>query len=687
MQVPKFFRRSLYILGGMIAVVILVLAVLAFVQIPLDLTKHKGLLESAATLAIGRTVTVDEKIGVTTSLRPVFTLEGLRIGNPKNFQTGDFAQMKRVELQVRVLPLLAGKLHIGMFSVKGVSVVLLENEEGVVNWSSRTPEKSSSDETPPRPKQEPEKGQRELASDSLVLEELTLEDISVSYRNFSMEEPLDFHIEECTGAALAGKPFTLSIKGTLFQHPFTTAVKAGSLEELLEESRSWMEIRMDIAETRFDLTGDINISEANTKLQMKASVKGDRLDSLDGLLKLDLPSLESYGASALFTMRKKHYELSDLEVYVRESKLTGRMVLDSSGTRPLATIELIAPAIQLDDFDLGDWSPEEGDSEAPIRAEAKSKEIADGATNRAKETPVMSTGGEGSREELFSPKVLGSLGAQLNVTVEKVLSGNDELGSGRLAATVKEGRLSIDPVELNIPGGSFYFATSIKPGREASDASVRAVLENFDAGVLARRANPQTNMGGILNLNMELKSSARRFDELLGNGNGFVGFSGRPENLKAGVVDLWAVNLIAAIVSRGEEDGSKINCVIGRWNMEDGLLKPEVFVIDTSKIRICGEGQVNFKDKHIDMKVAPTPKKPEFFSLATPLEVTGEFSDFGVGVQTGGIVGTAVRFLTSPIHVPLRRLVGKGLPADGEDVCSMDIGPESRPAKPPAGCK
>jgi len=85
--------------------------------------------------------------------------------------------------------------------------------------------------------------------------------------------------------------------------------------------------------------------------------------------------------------------------------------------------------------------------------------------------------------------------------------------------------------------------------------------------------------------------------------------------------------------------------------------------------------------------MAPTPKKPEFFSLAAAAEVTGNFADLGVGIQSGGLLGTAVRFIASPVTVPLRRLFSKDLPADGGDVCDMAIGPENRTAVVPTGCK
>jgi len=240
---------------------------------------------------------------------------------------------------------------------------------------------------------------------------------------------------------------------------------------------------------------------------------------------------------------------------------------------------------------------------------------------------------------------------------------------------------------LNLPGGSFSLKASLNPDPAAPDASIRAVMDNFDFGVLVRRINPDAKMGGTISLDVDLTSTATSFDDLMAKGNGHFDFSGHLENLKAGIIDLWAVNLLAAIVSRKDENQSTINCVIGYWTMQDGVLTPDVLVIDTTEIRICGKGSIDFREQQISLNVAPTPKRPEFFSLATPIKVQGSFENFGLGIQSGGLVGTVFKFMTSPMHVPIRRWTGEELPEDGSDVCGMLIGPEGRSSEPPAGCK
>ena len=659
--------------------ILLILIILTIVPITIDLSEHKVAVEAAATRALGRSVKVEDKVAITTSLQPYLSLEGLRIGNPKGFQDGDFLQVKNAGIQVRVLPLLRGKLHLSDINLKGLSVLLVENEKGAVNWSFS----SSDDSSPKSPSQahpQSEKSELELESDSLVLEKLLLEDISVDFRRPGMTEPLQFKIEECKGVKIPGKHTTLSMRGMLLKEPYTATVEIGSLRELLEENRSWMEIKMVISKTRFDFAGAIDLAQANKSLNLKAAVAGDRLDSLNGLLSLDLPPLQSYRVGAQLTLQKQRAELSDFVLQVGQSKLVGKMNVDKSGGRPKSTIELSAPLIQLNDFDVADWSPQKRDSEKPPPESDKKKESGTVASKNQKSSSEEKT------YELLRPAILGKFDVQLNLKVDKVLSGGDELGSGSLSATLKEGRFSIDPVKLNIPGGSFSLSATLKPDIKAPEASIRTVMKNFDFGVLVRRTHPKAEMGGLINLDLDLKSSAGSFDKLMANANGYVDFSGRLENLKAGIIDLWAVNLIAAVVFNDNENQSKINCVVGRWTMKNGLLKPDVFLIDTSKIRICGKGQVDFKKEHIALKMVPTPKKADYLSLATPIEVNGKFADFGAGIQVGGLIGTSVNLITSPVTKTLQKLFGKELPADGKDVCAMPIGPVNRSAKPPAGC-
>ena len=202
-------------------------------------------------------------------------------------------------------------------------------------------------------------------------------------------------------------------------------------------------------------------------------------------------------------------------------------------------------------------------------------------------------------------------------------------------------------------------------------AEVTAHIDRFDYGVLARRIDPQTDVRGRISLDVGLKSRAKNLDSMMQHASGHFDFALWPETIEADIFDLWAVNLFSTVtrsVDKGPE--SKVNCAFVRLAMTEGVMSEREILIDTSRMRVSGRGKVDFRTETIDMSFAPSAKKPEFFSLGTPIEVIGRFSDFGVEVGSGSIAGTVIKFVTSPLHVPIRRLFTTPLPEKGEDVCA-----------------
>jgi hypothetical protein len=88
------------------------------------------------------------------------------------------------------------------------------------------------------------------------------------------------------------------------------------------------------------------------------------------------------------------------------------------------------------------------------------------------------------------------------------------------------------------------------------------------------------------------------------------------------------------------------------------------------------------------LTAAPKAKRPEFFSLATPLKASGSFDDLRVGMKGGALaIGTtAVGFALSPVTVPLKRLLREDLPEDGSDICQLPIGPHEGELEDLPGC-
>jgi AsmA protein len=119
---------------ALLVLLLLALLVVTLLRIPLDLSRYKPLAEDAMSEALGRQVSIDGDMVVTTSLWPYFELGGLRIANPVDFPQGDLAVMDRARISVGILPLLQRRVEIREFRVSELTLDLVRMADGEANW-------------------------------------------------------------------------------------------------------------------------------------------------------------------------------------------------------------------------------------------------------------------------------------------------------------------------------------------------------------------------------------------------------------------------------------------------------------------------------------------------------------------------------------------------------------------------
>ncbi len=462
-------------------------------------------------------------------------------------------------------------------------------------------------------------------------------------------------------SALPGKPVAMTLDGKIDKTPINIGIHGMELiNYVMNPKQLPVTIKVEAAGTRVDFKGKLAMPVSKKDITLGMTIKGEKLDSLDELLGVDLPPLGPYSLAAQFGMHGKGYDLSNLRIKIGTSDLTGRMNLDMTGDKPNAEVELVSSLLQINDFDMGDWSPEEktapAEKQDAAAEEGKSKQ--ENAENNEKVASML------------SPEALARANVHLLVRMNKVMSGKDTLGNGRLEASLKDGRFSIDPLELTFADGTARAEFSYYPTARDAEIHLGATVDRLDLGIPARRIKPETKMGGTLNLDILLDATAPTLDQLLANGRGHFDLAFVPENFDAGLIDMWAVNLLSSLASETDgEPNSIINCLVASFGMVDGIMQERIIFIDTTNMSIEAEATINFKTRQLKMLAVPKAKRPEFFSLATPVKVSGKFDDFGIGINVVRLTGTVASFVTSPVHVPLRRIFAKKRPEDGKEAC------------------
>ncbi|MGD8615009.1 MAG: hypothetical protein PVI91_04975 [Gammaproteobacteria bacterium] len=376
------------------------------------------------------------------------------------------------------------------------------------------------------------------------------------------------------------------------------------------------------------------------------------------LLNVYLPTFGPYRLYGELGSRPSGYYVRNLELTVGASTLIGKLDLETARLPPRLDLSLLAPCIRLDDFDTGDWSAT-GERRRP------------GDDRRSAGAAEVEVESPRPGRPLLSPEVMCSLDAKVEVGVDEVLSGQDHLGRGRLTAALENGRFSADPLILDVPGGSVDPNFALAPSDSEVALEAAALVDKLGYGILARRIDPESETDGLASVDLDLVTRGPDLKRVMQAASGHLDFGIWPKDLNAGVFELWAVNVITALVKKVDEDeASKVNCVIVRFQIDDGLMQNRVVFADTRRMRVEGSAPVDFKQRSLEVRAAPKAKLPEFFSLAVPVRLRGQFDDFRIRINPVELGGKLLSFVTSPLHVPLRRIFKGSEPADGAVACA-----------------
>jgi uncharacterized protein involved in outer membrane biogenesis len=475
-------------------------------------------------------------------------------------------------------------------------------------------------------------------------------------------------LAQAVARARAGEAVRVDIDGRIDRTPVKIAIESGTLAAFLEMQKFVpFRVDADAAGARLHVDGKAALPLRAGEGELTLVLSGARLDSLSELARTALPPWGPWSISGPLRVTRDAYEIPSLAMRLGESVLEGNGRVVIAGTRPRLDVTVTASLIRLDDFPLEQWSAFDGvDAGGRGLREARVK---------AKRAAMQS-------EALLSRETLSRFDAYVDVQVDEVRSGADRLGSGWLRAQADDGRVSVGPAQLNLPGGTATLAGAYMPTGQGVEVALGAYVDRFDYGVLARRARAGTEAEGVFSLRMELASRAPSLDAVMAHANGRIDFAVWPKRIAADVFDLWAVNVFLALLPAVDgAENSRVNCAVGRFDLKDGKLTEDRLVLDTSRMRVDGRGQVDFAAERIEFRMQPRAKRAQLFSLQTPVDLHGTLEDFKVGVRGEDVIATVARFFGSVFVVPFERLREGPLPVDGHDVCTDPLR-EARPAAP-----
>jgi uncharacterized protein involved in outer membrane biogenesis len=205
------------------------------------------------------------------------------------------------------------------------------------------------------------------------------------------------------------------------------------------------------------------------------------------------------------------------------------------------------------------------------------------------------------------------------VAVDKVPMDNVEF-----RIKLADGKLRYDPVVIGIADGRVKLVGELDAAAAQPRLTARVEGRNLDLAQLMPQLSSPRGKTGRFGGYLDVKAQGTSIAALAGSADGegaLIMAGGEASALSLLLTNLDLANAIPLLL--GGDKTAALRCAVTSFAIDDGQVEPKVFTIDTSAVRIEGEGSIDLDDETIDLDLHSQSKKFSLFALRGPIVIGG----------------------------------------------------------------
>lgn len=635
---------------GLAGLVALLLLVLAFA----DWNQLKGPIERMASARSGRPVKIEGSLDVHIwSLTPWASVEGLVVGNPPWEADRPMLQIDKLNVQMKLLPLLIGDVILPRVELVRPDVYLHRDSKGRANWTfeNTRPSNAPAGKPPKLP----------------VVRNFLIQEGRLTMRDEILKLKVDGSVQAHETLEKNEKfAFRIRGKGTINEQPFNMSVGGGPLINLDPDDPYPFKLRLSAGDIDVDSDGAVKKPFDLGQLALNVHVKGGDLADLYYLTQLALPNTPPFEFSAHVERDAKIIEVTKLAGKVGRSDITGELTVDASRKRPSVTGNLQSRQLRLADLaaSLGAKPAAagtlQGQSEAPKSSAKGTKEAAPGNPN-ARLFPT-------SRLQVNRVRAMD---ADVRFQARSIDAGSLPLQKVAFHVKLDDGLLAVSPFEFELPQGRMSGTARIdargKIPRTQLDIRIKDVQLDQLKG---NQPDAKPPLGGVIQGRAVIEGRGDSVHDLMAGADGRVSFILPQGEVNAALAELTGINVATAVglLLKGGDDKTNIRCGVAQFGVKGGTMHADNVVFDTQDVRISGRGEIRLGPEELDLSIKGEPKKLRLARLRTPVEINGHLRDPSIGVNAEkvvkqGAVAAAIGAVLTPLAAVIA-FVDPGLEKD-----------------------
>lgn len=665
--------RTSKILAWSLASLVVLLAVLVLVIVFFDWNRIKPTLNAKVSEELHRPFAINGNLAVVWQREPEeggwrawlpwphVVAEDLSLGNPEWSKKPQMATLKRVELRISPLALLARRVTIPRIDLTEPDANLQRLADGRANWTFKF--------DPKDPDAEPSSWVVDIGAIGFDKGHVTLDDQTLRTRLDLLIDPLGKSIpfKDIVGEKAAKKVqdqgatpqdygFAFKVDGQYHGQNLSGSGKVGGLLALQNASQPFpLQAQVKTADTRVELAGTLTDPMNLGALDLRLKLAGTSLAHLYPLTGVTLPDSPPYETDG-HLIAKLHEPGGALFRYeafngrIGDSDIHGDLAYAASQPRPKLSGTLVSDQLLFSDL-------------APlIGADSNTEQKARGSASKQPADKVLPV-------EEFRTERWNAMDADVEFTGKRIVH------SAQLPFTdlythlvLNDGQLSLEPLRFGVAGGRLDAQIRLNGQAHPLEGQAKLTARGFKLKQLFPGFEPMKTSFGELNGDADVSGRGNSVAALLGTSNGTLKMLINDGAISRELMELAGLNVGNYVMGKifGDKE-VKINCAAADFDIKTGLATTRLFVFDTENAIIYIDGTANMATEQLDLTISPESKGWRLISLRSPLYVRGKFAKPSAGVKAvplmlrgAGMVALGV------IAAPAAGLLALVAPSGGE---------------------
>lgn len=545
---------------------------------------HRARFAEAVEASTGLIVSVAGPMKITLTPLPAVVAREVHVANPPWARRAELARLDELEIGLDAWSLITGPPRLARVVVRGGLVHLETDPTGRPNWVP-----------------DPADGAGAFATPDIA--RLRLFDLELTYHHGATGNAYPVRFDQVRAALPLFGPMVAELDGRVRDIPVHARMIAGRLDDFLFDRRQWyLDFDAATPTAQVALRGRIDHPLSERRLDLEVEVSGMRPSELSSLAGLWLPAPEPFALTGHLAGSAGRYDLTGLVYRFADSDLSGDLTFDFTGARPAVDGRLVAQDLRLVDL--------VGASRVAVAPGP-----ADGRVIDAQPLPVAA---------------LGAADARIDLVAREMTAWPMPAHTVEAMVTLADRRLVIAPLKASMAEGRLDLAITIDAaaaGNLPPVAGIKGRAEGLKLARLLPAFGVTEPPDAAMDLEVDLTGRGASLRDLLATADG------RWEvTVGAGTLPIWGFDLIAEDLVQAmmpwarRSDRTPLNCMVGRFRVENGQARTGALLIDTSRITVGGTGAIDLGRETIDLVLRPRPKDPSLVSLAAPVRISGTFA-------------------------------------------------------------